>query len=300
MQGFPGDTDGQESACSVGDPGSIPRSGRPPEGNGNPLQYSYLENPMDRGAWQAPMRSQRVRHNWATSHTFKWGVRVLKRRGNRKYKQREMERQSNNDITRGLRNNAGFLNGSVGKESACNTGDIVDEGSIPGLGRSLAEEDGYPLQYFLPERLVWVKALAFLTWIITLTSWFLCHSLFWGFPGGASGKEPTCNNRRHKRLRFDPWVGKIPWRIKWQPTPVFLPGESQGQRRLACYSPGGRTEFSDWTTRNIKHLGGSTSSYFVACLLLPLGAHPLVTLESTLCSCTTENAPFRRRIPLLL
>ena len=41
---------------------------------------------------------------------------------------------------------------------------------------------------------------------------------------------------------FDPWVGKIPWRRKWQPTPVFLPGEPQGQRSLAGYSPQGRKE----------------------------------------------------------
>ena len=47
-----------------------------------------------------------------------------------------------------------------------------------------------------------------------------------GFPGGASGKEPTCQCRRHKRRGFDPWVKKIPWRRAWQPTPVFLPGES--------------------------------------------------------------------------
>ena len=54
---------------------------------------------------------------------------------------------------------------------------------------------------------------------------------FWGqylrlrvSPDGASGKEPTC---QCKRRRFDPWMGKIPWRRKWQPTPVFLPGESQ-------------------------------------------------------------------------
>ena len=38
------------------------------------------------------------------------------------------------------------------------------------------------------------------------------------FPGGASGKEPACQPRRHKRRRFDPWVGKIPWRRAWQPT----------------------------------------------------------------------------------
>ena len=46
----------KESACNAGDPGSIPGLGRSPEGNGNPLQYSCLENPVDRGAW------------WATVH----------------------------------------------------------------------------------------------------------------------------------------------------------------------------------------------------------------------------------------
>ena len=47
-----------------------------------------------------------------------------------------------------------------------------------------------------------------------------------GFPGGTGGKEPACQCRRHKRPRFHPWVGKIPWRRSWQPTPVFFPGES--------------------------------------------------------------------------
>ena len=56
-----------------------------------------------------------------------------------------------------------------------------------------------------------------------------------GFPGGDSGKEPTCQCRRHKRHGFDPWVGKIPWRRAWQPTPVFLPEESNGQRSLVGY-----------------------------------------------------------------
>ena len=56
-QGFPCSSIGKESACNAGDPGSIPGSGRSlGEGNGNPLQYSCLENPMDRGAW------------WATVH----------------------------------------------------------------------------------------------------------------------------------------------------------------------------------------------------------------------------------------
>ena len=53
-EGAPGDSDGKESACSGGDPGSIPVSRRSPgEGNGNPLQDSCLENPMDRGALRA-------------------------------------------------------------------------------------------------------------------------------------------------------------------------------------------------------------------------------------------------------
>ena len=43
---------------------------------------------------------------------------------------------------------------------------------------------------------------------------------------GASGKEPVCQCRRHKRHGFDPWVRKIPWRWAWQATPVFLPGKS--------------------------------------------------------------------------
>ena len=65
---FPGGSDGKESACNAGDLSSIPGSGKSPgEGNGNPLQYSCLENIMDRGAWWAKsMGSQRIRHNGVT------------------------------------------------------------------------------------------------------------------------------------------------------------------------------------------------------------------------------------------
>ena len=64
------------------------------------------------------------------------------------------------------------------------------------------------------------------------------------FPGGASGKEPACQSRRHKRRGFNSWVGKIPWRRKWQPPPVSLPGESHGQRSLVGYDPWGRKELN--------------------------------------------------------
>ena len=56
-----------------------------------------------------------------------------------------------------------------------------------------------------------------------------------GFPGGAIGKEPTCQCRRPKRPGFNPWVKKIPRRREWQPTPVFLPGGFHGQRNLVGY-----------------------------------------------------------------
>ena len=59
--------------------------------------------------------------------------------------------------------------------------------------------------------------------------------------GGTNDKEPTCQCRRCERCGFDPWVGKITWRRAWQFTPVFLPGESHGQRILAGCSPQGRT-----------------------------------------------------------
>ena len=61
-----------------------------------------------------------------------------------------------------------------------------------------------------------------------------------GFPGGKVVKESTCQCQRYKKM----WVPSLgwedPWRRKWQPTPVFLPGESHGQRRLAGYTPWGQ------------------------------------------------------------
>ena len=59
-------------------------------------------------------------------------------------------------------------------------------------------------------------------------------------------KNPPANAGDLKRCGFNVWVGKIPWRRKWQPTPVFLPGKSHGQRSLAGCSPWGPAE-SDTT-----------------------------------------------------
>ena len=72
-----------------------------------------------------------------------------------------------------------------------------------------------------------------------------------GFPGGGSGNEPACQFCRHRRHRFRPWRRKTPWRRTQQPPPVFLPGQSHGQRSLVGCSPQGHKE-SD-TTEAIQH-----------------------------------------------
>ena len=60
-------------------------------------------------------------------------------------------------------------------------------------------------------------------------------NFYLGFPGDSCGKESACQCRRGW---FSPWVGKISWRRKWQPTPVFFPGKSRGQRRLVGIATG--------------------------------------------------------------
>ena len=67
-KGLPCSSNGEESACNTGDPGSIPGSGRSSrEGNGSPLQYSCLENPMDRGAWQATVCGIAKSQTWLSN-----------------------------------------------------------------------------------------------------------------------------------------------------------------------------------------------------------------------------------------
>ena len=108
-----------------------------------------------------------------------------------------------------------------------------------------------------------------------------------GFPGGASGKEPTWQCRRCKRLGFHPWVRKIPWRRKRQPTPVFLPGESHGQRSMAGYSPQ-VTKSRTW----LKQL--STSTYkacrLTSLLLYNLKARVFVWSKDILSITTNHNS----------
>ena len=71
LNNFPGDSDGKASAYNAGDVGLIPGPGRSPgEGNGNPLQYSCLENPMDREAWEATVHGVAKTRTWLNNFTF--------------------------------------------------------------------------------------------------------------------------------------------------------------------------------------------------------------------------------------
>ena len=82
--------------------------------------------------------------------------------------------------------------------------------------------------------------------ITTLLTSYTPIPQYKGFPGGTNGKEPACQCRRHRDMGSIPWVGKIPWRKAWEPTPVFLAGKFHGQRSLEGYSPEGHKE-SDTT-----------------------------------------------------
>ena len=149
----------------------------------------------------------------------------------------------------------GFPDSSVGKESACNAG---DPGSIPGSGRSTGEGIGYPLQYSsLVAQLVknplamqetWVRSL---DWEDPLEKGTVTHSsiLAWKIP---RAEEPgRLQSMGLLRVGHD-WATSVSlftfmhWRRKWQPTPVFLPGESQGWWGLVGCCLWGRTE-SDTT-----------------------------------------------------
>ena len=99
-------------------------------------------------------------------------------------------------------------------------------------------------------------------WVSSCAYWPSVYLLF-GLLRWLSGKESACKCWIH---RFNPWVRKIPWRRKWQPTPIFLPGESHGQRSLVGYSPWGCKESDRNKYTHMQTFFGEMSLW-IPCLL---------------------------------
>ena len=96
-----------------------------------------------------------------------------------------------------------------------------------------------------------------------------------------SGKESSCQCRRHKSCRFDPWVRKIPWRRKWQAPPVFLPGESHGQRNLRGYSP--------WSCKELQKKSGMTAQLSTSMTLSANTVSPFWSVFPTTLTLLSDN-----------
>ena len=104
------------------------------------------------------------------------------------------------------------------------------------------------------------------------TCYFLMRHREKGLPRRLSGKESTYHCRRHRSCEFYPWVRKIPWKRKWQPSPVFLPGESHGQRSLVSCSPWGPKELA--TTEHACHNSTTKKKhYYLTCCVPPTVRH---------------------------
>ena len=118
--------------------------------------------------------------------------------------------------------------------------------------------------------------------VFTVGMWEVLIAVSSGLPWWLSGKESSCNAGDAGDLGMIPWVGKIPWRRKWQPTSVFLPGKSHGQRNQADHSPWGHKELDtiEWLSTHtpvygwpdsLPHLHPFLSAWFWVLSPLPVG-----------------------------
>ena len=175
--------------------------------------------------------------------------------------------------------------GSDGKESACSAEHL---GLIPGLGRSTGEGNGYPLPVFLPGEFqgqssslavysLWgnkepdmtEQLITIIAYLVVITNSAKGREIYispW-CPRWHSGKESPCQCRKHRRLGFNPWVRKIPWRRKWQPTPIFLAWKiSWTEEPGGLQSMGSQRVSYDWTTEHRDSRICLLNSDWVSCL----------------------------------
>ena len=129
-----------------------------------------------------------------------------------------------------------------------------DASLIPGLGRSVGEENGNPLQCSCLENprdgRAWWAAVYGVSQSQTQLKWLSSSNIPLSFQNNHTSERASWLSQinagyhlQYRRLWFYPWIGKIPWRRKWQPTPVFLPGKIPCQRSLVGYKIHGVTRF---------------------------------------------------------
>ena len=196
---FPGGSVVKNPPANAGDAGNICLilgSGRSPaEENGNPLQYSCLENPMDREAWHP------VVHGATELDTAEHQYLI----GNSHREMCHLRSQAPCPFQ-------GYQPGGQLMWLVFTGAPCLGEPHTTDRCDSDTEAPKFILDLGFP----------FLFAVWWLSQWRICLQC--------------------RRPGFDPWVKKIPWRREWQPTPVFLPGKSHGQRSLVGYSPWSRKE----------------------------------------------------------
>ena len=149
--------------------------------------------------------------------------------------------------------------------------------------------------------------------LITRT-WKAFLNVDFGLPWGLR----TVKNLQWERSEFDPWVGRIPWRREWQPTPIFLPGEFHGQRSLAGYNPWVSKQLDTAECNNVLHVLTPWSPHriffkhfnisflpcaIIACLCAPHTLpfsphlHPFILLMSIILHRATYTSPPPGNLP---
>ena len=148
------------------------------EGNGTPLQYSCLENPMDIGAWWAAVHGVAKSRTRLSDFTFTFHFHALEE---------------------GMATHSRVLAWRIPR--------MVEPDGLPSVGSHRVEHD-------------WSDLVVVVVVCLTWKTFFECNCSA-GFPGGSAVKIPLTILDTCRRLGFNPWVGKTPWRRKWQPTPVL-------------------------------------------------------------------------------
>ena len=141
----------------------------------------------------------------------------------------------------------------VVKNSSANAGDLKRLWFNPWFGKIPWRRAWQPTLVFLPGESHGQKSLAGYSprGCRVGYHWSGFHARMQGLPLWLSGKESTCQCKRHS---FNPWVGTIPWRRKWQPTSTYLPGKSHGQRNPVGYSPWGHKRVRQDLTTKQQHV----------------------------------------------